>query len=173
MWLITLAVAVSAAHAGEIEFGEAKGQGTCEVRGVLKDGRLSLALSGFVATLGSGLKRETCLISVPVSWPKGKQIVVKNLTLSGDFELRNQAQGTARAELFTAATRGERVEVKRRADDGDYRETMSGEVLRTDCTGNGILRVNSSLTLRGERARGAYLSMEKLSARVSVEDCDE
>lgn len=139
----------------------------------LDEDYLDVQFANFTAgQRGARMDRQTCLFSAVARWPQGSQIVVRDLSLRGDYRLSSGATGVARAEIFTTGGVGTPAEVQGTEGHGYFDETLFDEVYRSDCSGSGILRMNSSIrVISGGFGRSA-MSLEGLSAQVTLEPCE-
>ena len=138
----------------------------------LEDGVLDVEFADFQAgQRGVRMDRQTCLFSAVAQWPQGSQIVIRNLNLRGSYHLGAGASGVARAELFTTGGEGTPAEVQGTEGHGYFDQTLSDEVYRSNCSGSGMLRLNSSIRVTsGNNGRNA-MGLEGLSAELTLEPC--
>lgn len=160
---VTFALICPLAQASALEWGELKAMGSAcrstEVRLRGNDQSLHFDFGSFRAH--GEQARETCLLALPVEWPKGKALVLKNVRYHG----KNRGDSSRLAvEFHSPGRRGTPLSVI--PGKGAFEESKPGEFFRSSCEGKAMLRVNSSLTV--ERAD---LSIKSLEAEASLESC--
>ncbi len=159
-----------------IEWDEPVMGGTaCKATEIVLEGeQLRVNFDQYQARLRGGrLARATCLFSAGARWPAGFRIVIRNVALRGRYALQSAVSGVARAELFTTGGTGQIVEAQKASGAGKFSVTEAGTVYRSDCSGEGMLRMNSSVRVvaSGGNAAGS-MELRRLTADLSLESCE-
>ncbi len=163
----------------QIELGEAVTGGTaCNYEGSVDieledDGKLKVDFDDFSATMrGSRIERATCMFSAPISWPRGQRVVIKDLGIRGHSAVSYSTRASVAAEMFMTGGFGETLSESLSSGVSSFNEKLNGEVYSSDCSGSGLLRLNSNIRLIGSGYGGAgKVEVRKISAELSLESC--
>jgi hypothetical protein len=155
------------------EAGSGCPAGTGDVQIDVDDGELNVDFSSLRAEMRGGrLAREVCMFAAKAKWPRGYQIVISDVNLKGRYTLRSGTRGAVHSELFTTGGVGEAIDLSL-SGSGHFDETESGEVYRSDCSGSGLLRMNSSVRVTSAGGFGSgSVRLSSLNAELSLEKCN-
>lgn len=121
------------------------------------------------------IDRKACAISLPVSLPSNKRLVIAQPAIFGSAQLADGASAVARAEIFEAGSQGPSVEENLTGvDDTQEFFYQRGEVeVRTACGAQLNLRANVSLLgKKGRASAGGTAELEGVAMTLQIEDCD-
>lgn len=121
-----------------------------------------------------GIDRKACAISLPVSLPAGKRLVLGQPAVFGSADLSEGASAIAMTEVFEAGSQGPKIETKltaAEASDETYYYDRSEDEIRTACGAQLNLRANISLLGQKGSSAGGTATLEGAAMTLHVEDC--
>jgi len=132
-----------------------------------------------VGSNGLTLDRKGCSIAIPFRAQAGKKIIITQVDISGDVDLEKAKLVNVSADTFVAGGKQPLRQVKP-IKSGDA-ELSAGFLLRENpsaesaCGGDGILRLNSSLslqdTLKKSTAKASYAKVSRVTLSMKAVDC--
>lgn len=105
--------------------------------------------------------RQSCSLVLPIEWPKGTALSLKNIRVSGTSK---EGRGQIRVELFSHLLPGMPFSVV--AQPGEFDETIENSIYQLGCSGNALLRIDSSLL-----AAHGDITVDTIEAKVSLKNC--
>ncbi len=127
------------------------------------------------AELGQQMDRKNCALAVPVKVPNGKRLVVSQIDLLAKLDFRGAAQASIGFEAFLGGRQGPLERKNLTHPRGQLAGRMllrRNEVLRSNCGGNDILRINTSSGLQAPAAGELNrMELDRISLSLKIESC--
>lgn len=120
-----------------------------------------------------GFDIKSCQISIPVTLPPRKRLVISQIDLIGkvDLEAGSQAKLTFEAFLAGSSSIQKSRVLNPNAPLFGRVLTRRTEILKSKCGGSDLVRMNTNIMTKGSQKRIESFSLGSLSLFLSLEDC--
>lgn len=136
-------------------------------------GRLRVYLDTMTAVTGNGraLDRRACAISIPLSLPADKKLVVTRSDLISRLEVAANSTTVINTEVFLTGLTGLPVKREYEAITDFYGTVLDQNVegMETACGAQGLLRLNSSVRVQSRDESAA--DVRRIGLNLHLEDC--
>lgn len=122
------------------------------------------------------LDRKACALSLPITLPAGKRLVIGEPAVFGSTDISEGASVLAAAEVFEAGDQGPKVEreLQYLEDDHGFFYERDSTLITTACGAVTTVRANVSLLgKKGSSPQGAVAILEGMAMTLEIEDCEQ
>lgn len=120
------------------------------------------------------LLRKSCALAIPVKLPAKKRIVISQIDIRGKVSLQTKSQSQVSFEAFLAgksnALKIKTMKALSKPLDGRFQMRRT-EVLKSNCGGQDILRMNSALLTDAQGLKPESANVSETMVYLNLEDC--